>query len=165
MSITPRIEQSELPNNAKASSHNGLSRDQLPNLRRAGSLVFLSGVRPWQEDGSIVGCTPDGAGASTLDVRAQTRACVENIRRLLNAAGGNIEHLVEMTTYLVNIDDFAAYNEVYGEYFSVQGPARTTVAVHQLSQPDVLIEMKGVAYFAEAESKNKGNGVRSNGQR
>ena len=57
--------------------------------------------------------------------------------------------VVEITSYLVNMNDFAGYNEVYGEYFSEDGPARTTVAVHQLPHPHLLIEIRAVAYKPE----------------
>ena len=54
--------------------------------------------------------------------------------------------LVEVTTFLVNMNDFGGYNEVYGEYFDYDGPARTTVAVHQLPHPHLLIEIKAIAH-------------------
>ena len=106
----------------------------------------------------------DDWGGSALDIRAQTKACVENVREILSAAGGGLEHLVELTTYLVNMSDFAGYNEIYGQYFSHQGPARTTVAVNQLPHPHMLIEMRGVAYVAEDESASKQYGAPKNGQ-
>ena len=55
----------------------------------------------------------------------------------------------QLTSYLVNMNDFAGYNEVYGEYFDETGPARTTVAVHQLPHPHLLIEIQAVAYVRE----------------
>ncbi len=58
----------------------------------------------------------------------------------------NLQDVVEISTYLVNMNDFGGYNEVYGEFFSHEGPARTTVAVHQLPHPHLLIEIRAVAY-------------------
>ena len=58
--------------------------------------------------------------------------------------------LVDVTSFLVNINDFGDYNRVYGEYFDYSGPARTTVAVHQLPHPLILIEIKGTAYKPKA---------------
>ena len=81
-----------------------------------------------------------------LDIRAQTRAVIDNLRDILASAGADLRDLTEVSTYLVNMNDFAAYNEVYGEYFDYEGPARTTVAVHQLPHPHLLIEMKAIAY-------------------
>ncbi|ONU32364.1 RidA family protein, partial [Burkholderia cenocepacia] len=57
-----------------------------------------------------------------------------------------LSNLVEISAFLVNMSDFGGYNEVYAEYFDESGPARTTVAVHQLPHPHLLIEMKAVAY-------------------
>ena len=81
-----------------------------------------------------------------LDVRAQTRAVIENVRDILATADATLKDVVEITTYLVNMNDFAGYNEVYGEYFDYDGPARTTVAVHQLPHPHLLIEIRAMAY-------------------
>jgi 2-aminomuconate deaminase len=58
--------------------------------------------------------------------------------------------MVEVTTYLVNMGDFAGYNDIYSTYFSPDGPARTTVAVHCLARPDQLIEIRGTAYITES---------------
>lgn len=61
-----------------------------------------------------------------------------------------LDDCVEITTYLVDMNDFGGYNEVWAEYFDangeVQAPTRTTVAVHQLPHPHLRIEMKAVAY-------------------
>ena len=74
---------------------------------------------------------------------------IENIRDILQTVGAGLEHVVEITSYLVNMNDFAGYNEVYGEFFNYDGPARTTVAVHQLPHPHLLIEIRAVAYKPE----------------
>ena len=81
-----------------------------------------------------------------LDIRAQTRAVLENVRDILKNVGAQLEDVVEVTTYLVNMNDFAGYNDVYGEFFGYEGPARTTVAVHQLPHPHLLIEIRAMAY-------------------
>jgi 2-aminomuconate deaminase len=135
-----------------------------PLLRRAGPFVFFSGTGGRKLDDTIAGADFDDFDTVKIDIRAQTRACVENVRDILFAAGGGLEHLVEVTTYLVNMSDFEGYNEIYGQYFSHQGPARTTVAVNQLPHPHMLIEMRGVAYIAEDESASKQNGAPKNGQ-
>ena len=76
----------------------------------------------------------------------QTRAVIENVRAILAEAGADLSDLVQVTAYLVNMNDFSGYNEVYGEYFDTDGPTRTTVAVHQLPHPHLLIEIQAVAY-------------------
>jgi 2-aminomuconate deaminase len=81
-----------------------------------------------------------------LDIREQTRAVIENIRDILASVGARLQDVVEISAYLVNMNDFGGYNDVYGEFFGYDGPARTTVAVHQLPHPHLLIEIKAVAY-------------------
>ena len=78
------------------------------------------------------------------------RAVIENIRDILATAGATLADVVEISTFLVNMNDFGGYNQVYGEYFDSDGPARTTVAVHQLPHPQLLIEIKAVAYKPQA---------------
>jgi len=71
---------------------------------------------------------------------------IENLRDILASAGAGLEDIVEISTFLVNMNDFGGYNEVYGEFFDYDGPTRTTVAVHQLPHPHLLIEIKAIAY-------------------
>lgn len=59
--------------------------------------------------------------------------------------GAGLEDIAQITTYLVSMNDFGGYNEVFAEYFDVDGPTRTTVAVHQLPHPHLLIEMQAIA--------------------
>ncbi|MFF0274413.1 MULTISPECIES: RidA family protein [unclassified Streptomyces] len=122
-------------------------RGRFPHLRRAGDLVFVSGTSSRRPDGTFAGASADAMGVTDLDIRAQTRAVLDNIARLLAAAGGGPEDLVSVTTYLVHMNDFGGYNEVYAEYFDETGPARTTVAVHQLPHPHLLIEISAVAHI------------------
>jgi 2-aminomuconate deaminase len=80
------------------------------------------------------------------DIAAQARAVIENIAAILAAAGAGLEHIVDVTVFLVDMDDYAAFNAVYNEYFdAAAGPTRTTVAVHQLPHPHLLVELKVVA--------------------
>lgn len=120
-------------------------RGRYPHVKVAGGFLFVSGTSSRCPDDTIAGAEVDEAGAAVLDIRAQTRAVIENVRDILRSVGADLGDLVQVTTYLVNMADFAGYNEVYGEYFDEGGPARTTVAVHQLPHPHLLIEMQGVA--------------------
>jgi 2-aminomuconate deaminase len=120
-------------------------RGRYPHLKRAGDFVDVSGTSARRPDNTIAGATVDAMGAATLDIRAQTRAVIENIREILAQAGAGLSDLVQVTAYLVSMNDFGGYNEVYGGYFDETGPARTTVAVHQLPHPHPLIEMQAVA--------------------
>lgn len=124
-------------------------RGKYPHLKRAGDFLIVSGTSARRPDNTIAGAGVDEMGTTHLDIRVQTRAVIENVRDVLQSDGASLGDLVEITTYLVNMNDFAGYNEVYGEYFNYDGPARTTVAVHQLPHPHLLIEMRAVAYKPE----------------
>ena len=67
------------------------------------------------------------------------------------SVGASLADVVDVTSFLVSMDDFEGYNEVYAEFFSADtGPARTTVAVHQLPHPHLAIEIKAVAHHRAA---------------
>lgn len=121
-------------------------RGKYPHFKRAGDYIFVSGTSSRRPDNSFEGATADAMGVTTLDIRAQTRGVIQNIAKILANAGAGLEDLVQVTCYLVNMNDFKGYNEVYGEFFSHGGPTRTTVAVHQLPHPHILIEISGVAF-------------------
>lgn len=124
-------------------------RGKYPHIKRAGDFLIVSGTSARRADNTIAGADVDEFGMAHLDIREQTRAVIENVRDILHSAGAELKDMVEVTTYLVNMNDFAGYNEVYGEYFGYDGPARTTVAVHQLPHPQLLIEIRAVAYKPE----------------
>ena len=121
-------------------------RGTFPHFRRAGDFIFVSGTSARRADDSIAGATPDGNARPLLDIRTQTRAVLENIRDILAAAGAALADEVEVSTFLTDMSDFAAYNSLYSEFFGYEGPARTTVAVAALPHPHLLIEIKAVAY-------------------
>ncbi|HEY9265015.1 MAG TPA: RidA family protein [Mycobacterium sp.] len=120
-------------------------RGRFPHVKVAGELVFVSGTSSRRPDNSIDGAAADEFGATTLDIRVQTRAVIENIRDVLGAVGATLSDLVQATAYLVSMNDFAGYNDVWAEYFDDNGPTRTTVAVHQLPHPHLLIEIQAIA--------------------
>jgi len=121
-------------------------RGKYPHIKRAGDFLFVSGTSARRPDNTIAGAEVDPLGTTRLDIREQTRAVIENIRDILLSAGARLQDVVEISTYLVNMNDFGGYNEVYGEFFGHDGPARTTVAVHQLPHPHLLIEIRAMAY-------------------
>jgi len=124
-------------------------RGKYPHVKRAGDFLFVSGTSARRSDNSIAGAEVDEFGTTHLDIRAQTKAVIENVRDILKSEGAQLEDVVEVMSYLVNMNDFAGYNEAYGEYFGYDGPARTTVAVHQLPHPHLLIEIRAMAYKPE----------------
>ena len=121
-------------------------RGTFPHFRRAGDFIFVSGTSARRADDSIAGAEPGSDGAPRLDIRAQTRSVIENVRDILAAAGASLADVVEVSTFLVSMGDFKGYNEVYSEFFGYEGPARTTVAVAALPHPHLLIEIKAVAW-------------------
>ena len=121
-------------------------RGKYPHVKRAGDFLFVSGTSARRADDTIAGADVDRLGKTQLDIRVQTRAVIENIRDILRSVGAQLQDVVEISTYLVSMNDFAGYNEVYGEFFGYEGPARTTVAVHQLPHPQLLIEITARAY-------------------
>ena len=124
-------------------------RGRYPHLKRAGDFVYVSGTSARRPDNTIAGAAVDAMGTTTLDIRAQTRAVLENISAMLATASAQLSDLVQVTAYLVSMNDFGGYNEVYGEFFDSGGPTRTTVAVHQLPHPHILIEISAVAYVPQ----------------
>lgn len=121
-------------------------RGTFPHVKRAGDFLYVSGTSSRRPDNSIAGAEVDAMGTVALDIRVQTRAVIENIRDILREVNAALDDIVEITTFLVNMNDFGGYNAVYSEFFDYDGPARTTVAVHQLPHPQLLIEIKAVAY-------------------
>jgi 2-aminomuconate deaminase len=121
-------------------------RGRFPHVKVVGDLIFVSGTSSRRPDDSFAGVHVDASGAAKLDIRQQTRAVIENIRDILQSVDTDLENVVEISTFLVNMDDFDGYNEVYSEYFDFDGPTRTTVAVHQLPHPHLLIEIKAIAH-------------------
>lgn len=130
---------------AKVVVGKAVPRGRFPHVKVAGGFAYVSGTSSRLPDNTIAGAAVDEFGTTTLDIRVQTRAVLENIRDILAAVGAGLEDLVSVTTYLVSMNDFGGYNEVYGEFFDETGPARTTVAVHQLPHPQLLIEIQAVA--------------------
>lgn len=121
-------------------------RGRFPHVKRAGDFLFVSGTSSRRPDNSFIGVEVDEMGVTKLDIRAQTRAVIENIRDILKSAGADLSDLVEAQVFLVNMNDFGGYNEAWAEFFDYDGPTRTTVAVHQLPHPHLLIEIKATAY-------------------
>ena len=121
-------------------------RGRFPLAKRVGPYVYVSGTSSRRADNTIAGASVDELGTADLDIREQTRAVLDNIRAALRTNGADLADLVQVTTYLVSMNDFGGYNEVWAQYFDETGPTRTTVAVHQLPHPHLLIEIQAVAY-------------------
>lgn len=131
---------------AKVVAGKATPRGRFPHIKRAGDFLFVSGTSSRRPDNSFAGVQVDAMGVTDLDIRAQTRAVIENIRDILRSEGADLSDLVETQVFLVNMNNFGGYNAVWAEFFDYDGPTRTTVAVHQLPHPHLLIEIKAVAY-------------------
>lgn len=125
-------------------------RGRFPHVKRAGDFIYVSGTSSRRPDNTIAGAAVDAMGTTFLDIRVQTRTVIENIRDILASVDASLSDVVEICSYLVSMNDFGGYNEVYGEFFDYEGPTRTTVAVHQLPHAHLLIEIKAVAYKPRA---------------
>lgn len=123
-------------------------RGAYPHTKRVGNFIFVSGTSSRRPDNTIAGVDIiDNMGTKRLSIENQTQEVLKNIDANLQKAGSSLKDVVDVTTFLVNMNDFAGYNKVYSEFFNRDtGPARTTVAVHQLPHPDLVIEIKVTAY-------------------
>jgi enamine deaminase RidA (YjgF/YER057c/UK114 family) len=118
-----------------------------PHMRSAGGLLYVSGVSSRRSDNTHVGATKQADGTFVLDIRAQTTAVLRNIESILAQAGASLAHAVDSTVFLVDMKDYPGMNEAYNAVFTdpAAAPTRTTVAVHQLPHPNLLVEIKIVA--------------------
>ena len=123
-------------------------RGAYPHVKVAGDFIFVSGTSSRRPDNTIAGVEViDEMGTKRLDIYEQTKVVLQNIDRNLQTVGASLKDVVEVSSFLVNMNDFAGYNRAYAEFFNAAtGPARTTVAVHQLPHPDLVVEIKVVAY-------------------
>ena len=123
-------------------------RGAYPHTKRVGDFIFVSGTSSRRPDNSIAGVDIiDNMGTKKLNAYTQTKEVLQNIDRNLTKEGASLKDVVDVTSFLVNMNDFADYNRAYAEFFDkVTGPARTTVAVHQLPHPDLVVEIKVMVY-------------------
>ena len=123
-------------------------RGAYPHIKRVGDFIFVSGTSSRRADNSIAGVDIiDDMGTKYLNIETQTREVLKNINTNLATEGASLEDVVDVTSFLVNMNDFAGYNRACAEFFSASsGPTRTTVAVHQLPHPDLVVEIKVIAF-------------------
>jgi enamine deaminase RidA (YjgF/YER057c/UK114 family) len=124
---SPRVHRSELP---------------YAQATVAGGFMFVC----------CVGCDRDGRFAAG-DVRAQTRACLDNIRALIEEAGGSLADVVKCTVYVTDRANWQPMNEVYFAYFGDDQPHRVSCIVAGLGDTACLVEIDATAYLGEARSE------------
>lgn len=108
----------------------------LSKVVKANGFLFLAGEASidWSTRATVPG-----------DITVQTRKTLENLRTTLESVGSSLERVVKTTVFLTNIDDFAAMNQAYAEFFPSEPPARSTFAVAALARPDLIVEIELVA--------------------
>ncbi len=102
---------------------------------RTNGLIFVSGQIPVDAG---TGAVVEGG------IEAQTHQVMRNLAAILNAAGSGLDKVIKTTVFLSNLDDFSAFNRVYGEYVGEAKPARATVQVARLPK-EVLVEIEAIA--------------------
>lgn len=118
-----------------------------PHARRAGNLLFLSGIGPRERGAKkIPGVELDENGEIvSYDIAAQCHAVFRNVRYVLEEAGSGWDKIIDVTVFLTDMKkDFAAFNRIYAEYFKDNQPSRTTIEVNRLPTP-IAIELKVIA--------------------
>ena len=104
-----------------------------------GNTLYVSGQIPF---------VPETMTLVSEDIQAQTRQSIENIKAIVNEAGGELSDIVKVNVFVKNIEDFDKINEVYAEYFSEAKPARALVEVARLPR-DVKIAIEAIAVFSQ----------------
>ena len=118
-----------------------------PHVKKVNNFLFLSGVGPRKKGSlTIPGVELDEDGnILSYDIEKQARSVFENVRMILEDAGSSWDQLLDVTVFLTNMqDDFDTFNQIYGEYFKSNKPARTTVEITALPTP-IAIELKCIA--------------------
>lgn len=123
-----------------------------PHARVVGDLVYVSGISSRRTDNTHEGVVIHADGRVEKDIHEQTHAVLRNIEAILAAAGCTLADVVDTTVFLVDMKDYAGMNAAWNERFASKehAPARTTVAVHQLPHPNLLIEIKAIALLPKA---------------
>jgi|TARA_B110000503_G_scaffold183_1_gene275 2-aminomuconate deaminase len=123
-------------------------RGAYPHVKVVGDFIFVSGTSSRRADNTIAGVDIiDAMGTKFLNIETQTSEVLKNIEANLQTVGATLKDVVDVAVFLVNMNDFAGYNKVYGTFFEKEtGPTRTTVAVHQLPHPDLVVEIKVTAF-------------------
>jgi len=123
-----------------------------PHARRVGDMLFLSGVGPRQPGTNAIPGGPihdENGDPLPYDIKAQTHAVVDNVKRIVEEAGASMDQVVDVTTFLVDMKrDFQGYNEVWAETLGKVGPTRTTLAIDALPTP-IAVEMKVIVHMPE----------------
>lgn len=125
-------------------------RGHFPHLKRVDDFIFISGTSARRPDESFEGVKTNADGSVTLDIRKQTRVVFENIRDMLLGINATLEDLVDVQAYLIDMQDYDGFNEVYDEFFGYEGPTRTTVGVKELPHPHQALMVRAIAFAPQS---------------
>ena len=103
---------------------------------RAGNTLYIAGQVGNDKDGNVVGVG---------DFSAQARQAYQNLKNILEEAGGSLNNIVKMTTFLTHSSHIEPYRTVRNEFFSEPFPPNTLLIIHSLANPDFLIEVEAIA--------------------
>ena len=118
-----------------------------PHTKRVGDFIYISGTSSRRADNTIEGSERNDDGTTTGDIYIQTKAVIINIRTYLQKINLDLDSIIDVTSFLIDMKDFKEYNKAYSEFFSAKsGSTRTTIAVSELPHPELLIEIKAIAY-------------------
>ncbi|MDP2726458.1 MAG: RidA family protein [Dehalococcoidia bacterium] len=106
------------------------------NAIKTGNTIYLSGQVAYDINGNVVG---------KGDFEAQTRMALENMKRVLAAAGAQMTDVVQMNYYIRNLEDYPKLRNPYREYFGKYFPCQTLTVISSLADPDLLIEIQAIA--------------------
>ncbi|EGF78215.1 hypothetical protein BATDEDRAFT_30558 [Batrachochytrium dendrobatidis JAM81] len=131
-------------------STNAQSLANYPHARKANGFLFISGISSRRLDNTWEGVNKLPDGSMHLDIKSQTRGVINNLDAILRATGASLANVLDLTVFLIDMKYYDEFNSVYNEFFNAEhGPTRTTVAVKQLPNPNLLIEIKAVALANE----------------
>ena len=99
-----------------------------------GGLIYTSGQ---------IAINPESGQIESNDIKGQTTQVMKNLTAVLEAAGSSVNKAIKTVCFLADMNDFASFNEIYGEYFTSK-PARSCVAVKQLPK-NALVEVEVIA--------------------
>ena len=109
---------------------------KLATRMEGGRLLYIAGQVARDAEGNVL---------APGDIRTQARQVFQNLRQVLQAAGGDVDNLLKITTYITNIENFPAVAEERRQFFPSELPASTLIVVTCLAQPELLIEVEGMA--------------------
>lgn len=109
---------------------------KLATRMEGGRLLYIAGQVARDAEGNVL---------APGDIRTQAREVFQNVQRVLQASGGDIPNLLKMTTYITRLEDFPVVAEVRRAFFPGELPASTLIVVTGLAQPELLIEVEGMA--------------------